>query len=183
MLSLAVVYLLYDKFSGEDTGLASTPESQTVQAVSPLEAYPQILIPEKWGDLFVTNSWTACQAGWVLQRSGHEQLGTDLIAASLDYVETTVYPLVVDKHLVALDICLAAVGETERAIEALERRLEHGHAFDNFPLQPTYSSIKDDPRFQAAWDKVDERVNKLRANERIALIHSLASKSVKFAGK
>jgi TolB-like protein/cytochrome c-type biogenesis protein CcmH/NrfG len=129
-----------------------------------VEAYPQIMVTGEWDWWIPEHTKEACEAGWVLQRSGHEQMGTDLVAQSLAFVEEVVYPVVTDKHMPDLDICLAAAGEAERAITALEQRLGHGHIEDWWfdRRHPAYAGIKDDPRFYAAWERVEQAVTLTR---------------------
>jgi TolB-like protein/Flp pilus assembly protein TadD len=129
-----------------------------------LKEYPELEVPEAWTDWMPGNSATACYAGWLMQQAGEAQLGRGLSLAGLDYVETVLDPIMVDKHMFQREWCLAASGDHEAALSALEQRIEHGHVGEWWEdrYHPIYSDRRDDPRFHAVWARTEASIDALR---------------------
>jgi TolB-like protein/lipoprotein NlpI len=127
-------------------------------------AMPWLQQPETWPQQIPRYLEAACHASWILQHSGDTEGGVELSRQTLAFLENEVLPRVENQHLAEYDMCLAATGQTERAMAALEARLDHGEYGDWWIARnlPVYSGLRLDPRFAEAWARVEAEANRQR---------------------
>ena len=89
----------------------------------------------------------------------------DLLSMTISYLENEL-PAYVD-HADAYDqACYAVVGDFEKALQSLERNLEHGHigGWWFWSQLPQMEPLRGDPRFEAIMLAIREKVAAQRAN-------------------
>jgi len=127
-------------------------------------AMPWLQQPESWPQQIPRNWRWTCHAGWIMQHNGDTEGGAELSRQTLAFLENEYLPRVEDKRLIGYDMCLAATGQTEQALAALEARLENGIYGDWWidRTLPVYAELRLDPRFAAAWARVEAEANRQR---------------------
>ncbi len=129
-------------------------------------ANPGLFDRASWPRAIGENPDDGCFVGWVMLRTGDQQLGNDLIRASLDYLEQDLprYIEHVDRHPLAT--CYMALGETEKALAAIETRVEHRHYHQWWLWQRAgmFEPLWGDPRFEAAIQRIRDDIAIQRAN-------------------
>jgi hypothetical protein len=63
----------------------------------------------------------------MMQRTGDPELGTDLIRTSLDYLENELPKYIDHADRYWPEACYVATGEMEKALQAVELHVAHGH--------------------------------------------------------
>jgi TolB-like protein/Tfp pilus assembly protein PilF len=129
-------------------------------------AWPGMFDPTQWRAAIQAQPDDGCFVGWVMTRTGDEQLGGDLVRASLDYLQQELPRYVEHADRYSIDACYMALGETDKALAALETRVDHGHRGQwwFWRKMPLYEPLWGEPRFEAAMQKIQDDIAIQRAN-------------------
>ncbi len=117
--------------------------------------------------MFDRNQWRAaieeqpndgCFVGWVMVHSGDEQMGGDLVRASLDYLEQELPRYVDHADRYSVAACYMVLGDKHKALSAIETRVSHGHWVQWWFMRrmPLYEPLWGEPRFEAAMQKIED---------------------------
>jgi TolB-like protein len=127
---------------------------------------PDLFDRARWSRAVGERADDGCFVGWLMLRAGDPAMGEDLIRASLDYLEHELprYIQHADRHSVAA--CHMALGHTDRALAAIETRVEHGHygQWWIYRKSKVFEPLWGDPRFEAALQKIQDEIAVQRAN-------------------
>jgi TolB-like protein/cytochrome c-type biogenesis protein CcmH/NrfG len=116
-----------------------------------VSAYPGYLDPEQWQDLLERYDDQVCMAGFVLTRTGDEELGRKLLQKAVTYLQETL-PLHI-KHADRFRIshCYAALGNVDDTIISAQAMVEDNHigGWKFLTSWPAMRLVADHPRFIA----------------------------------
>ena len=118
------------------------------------------------------NSFAACELAWLLLESdGLEDQGARLLSATFDFHADHFPEEVRHQDSWPLDTCHLLNGDTDAALDVIEQQLAHHHIWNwrwNH-LLPAYGTIREHPRYVAAWEEHDrrmaEQLEELRAKD------------------
>jgi len=106
-----------------------------------------------------------CIFSWALISTGDVELGRQLLQQSIAVLDGTLRAANehVDTH--KPEICYLASGDTEKALETIEKQVDHNHLGDwyVYHMLPMYDSIRDESRYKAALQVRERRVAPQRA--------------------
>ena len=95
-----------------------------------------------------------------MERADDAQMGAELVRRSLDYLEQDLprYMRHTDRYWI--DVCYLAVGQPDKALLAIEERLNDRHYDGWWWLRklPVYEPLWGDPSFEAAMRKVEDEM-------------------------
>jgi len=129
-----------------------------------LTVSPGWLEPDAWEQLISQFTTQACLVSWVLINTGDQQLGTDLLVQTIEYLDEALPAVIEHADAFAPETCYLTAGDTEKALSSLETQLAHNHLFGwdiSFRL-PMYDLIRTEPRFLAVIAERERRVAKQR---------------------
>jgi len=129
-------------------------------------AIPGLFDRARWSATIEEHPDDACIVGWTMQLAGDAQMGVELVRTSLDYLEQDLPRYVRHADRYWIDSCYLAVGETEKALLAIETRVSHEH-FSGWLWArklSIYEPLWGDPRFEAAMQTVQDEMAVQRAN-------------------
>jgi len=130
-----------------------------------LKIEPRYSDPEQWSDILNEGTGDACIVGLTLLRTGDEQLGRELLTVSANYWEQTAPLYIQHADIYPSFECHAYLGEVEKAIDALEISLEHGHVLRNWlgiAVNPELRMLQEHPRFAAMDEKARAELERQR---------------------
>ncbi len=129
-------------------------------------AWPGMFDRAQWRTAIQEHLDDTCFVGWVMARTGDEQMGGDLVRASLDYLEQELPRYVQHADRYSIDACYMALGETDKALAAIETRVSHGHwaQWWFWRKMPVYEPLWGDPRFEAAMQRIQDEIAIQRAS-------------------
>ena len=162
-----------DRFARWFSGYVYAVDEQYDRALSLILSYePAYADRNQWARLLEQEKQDACVAGWILMKAQDEQLGRDLLAQSIKYLEETLPQYVAHADRYDSAICHAALGNIEATLDSLEQQVAHNHIGDWWRIRswPPMRQILDHPRFIA----LDHMVNEELARQR-EVIESLAA--------
>ena len=130
------------------------------------KAMPEMFDREQWRAAIEKRPDDGCFIGWIMVRTGDEQLGSDLVRTSLDYLEQDLPRYVEHADRYSIEACYMALGDSDRALSAIEARVSHGHWGQWWFLRkmPLYEPLWGDPRFEAAMQTIEDGLVVQRAN-------------------
>jgi TolB-like protein len=130
------------------------------------KSYPGLFDRAQWPTAIAERPDDGCTVGWVLMRTGDVGLGNDMIRATLSYLEGELPRYVQHADRYALDACYVALGDNERALAAIETRVDHRHwgQWWFWRRAPMFEPLWGDPRFEAALQKIQDDLAVQRAN-------------------
>jgi tetratricopeptide (TPR) repeat protein len=128
-----------------------------------------------WPGMFDRTQWRTaiqeqpddgCFVGWVMARTGDEQMGGDLVRTSLDYLQQELPRYVEHTDRYSIGTCYMALGESDKALAALEPQVSHGHwgQWWLWRRLPLYEPLWGEPRFEAAMQEIQDAIAIQRAN-------------------
>jgi tetratricopeptide (TPR) repeat protein len=127
---------------------------------------PQFFDRSRWRAAIEDQPERGCFAGWIMLRTGDEEMGQDLISTSINYFENEL-PAYID-HADRHDgsSCYAAIGDYEKAISVFETRVDHKHysGWWFMRMHPQFEPLWGTPRFEAAMQKIEDDLAIQRAN-------------------
>jgi len=129
-------------------------------------AIPGLFDRAKWSATIEERPDDGCIVGWVMQLAGDAEMGVELLQTSLEYLEQDLPRYIRHADRYWIDSCYLAVGEPEKALLAIETRMNHEH-FDGWwwPRKlALYEPLWGDPQFEAAMQKVEDAMAVQRAN-------------------
>jgi len=130
-----------------------------------LKIEPRYSDPEQWSDILNEGTGDACIVGLTLLRTGDEQLGRELLTVSANYWEQTAPLYIQHADIYPSFECHAYLGKVEKAIDALEISLEHGHVLRNWlgiAVNPELRMLQEHPRFAAMDEKARAELERQR---------------------
>jgi TolB-like protein len=127
---------------------------------------PEMFDRAQWRAAIEKRPDDACFVGWIQMTTGDQQMGSDLVKASLDYLERELPRYVEHADRYSIESCYLALGEPDRALWAIETRVEHGHygTWWWWRQMPLYETLWGQPRFEAAMQKIQDDITVQRAN-------------------
>jgi TolB-like protein/cytochrome c-type biogenesis protein CcmH/NrfG len=129
-------------------------------------AYPEYFDRETWRKGLEKSPYIGCYLAWVSQRANAGDPMTELVNISLAYLENEL-PLYIDHADRYNDgACYMMTGDHEKALEALETGVAHGHYTQwwLFFKTPIFEPLFGDPRFEALLQQVRDQAAQQRAN-------------------
>ena len=125
-----------------------------------LAANPGWLDPTQWERLIQENYRYPCMFSWILMNTGDKELGADLLRQTTIFLDETLPAAMQHAHALNPEICYLTSGDTEKALDAIELALDHGHLYwrDLIFRMPMYDQIRDEPRFQAVVEERERRI-------------------------
>jgi TolB-like protein/Tfp pilus assembly protein PilF len=118
-----------------------------------------------WERLLARYKNDACLAGWVLMASGEKALGEQLLVRSIEYLETELPNYIERPERYGTAACHAALGDEDRALDALEASLEarQYHDWRWKVLWPPMAPLRDRPRFNELEGRFEREMERQRA--------------------
>lgn len=106
-----------------------------------------------WPGIIRIEADRACVLGWFAQQAGRADEGARLVTASRRYLMETLPASRDHVDRYKPDLCHLAAGETALALDSIEQQLAHRHVYlwDDWHRLPLYDTIRNDPRYEAAW--------------------------------
>ncbi len=134
-----------------------------------LSTEPRWLEPDQWPALMGSDFWgnqTGCIVAWLFMNTGDQELGTALLQQTTAYIEDTLPLMTEHPDQPFPETCFLTAGDTEKALLSIETQLSHNHLIDWYIVHkmPMYDSIRDGPRYQAAWAERERRISIQREN-------------------
>jgi TolB-like protein len=129
-------------------------------------ATPGLFDRAQWPTAIAERPDDGCIVGWIMERAGDMKTGTELVQRSLDYMEQDLPRYVRHADRYWIDVCYMAVGQPDKALAAIETRMNDGH-YDGWWWMrrlPVYEPLWGDPRFEAAMQRVEDEMAIQRAN-------------------
>ena len=129
-----------------------------------LRAEPGYSDPGQWERLLNERQSDACQIGWVLMQTGDRTLGQDLILETITYLEETLPRYIKHADRYSIQICHAALGDTDAALNAVEQNFDHNH-FSDWKFTHAWPPIRelwDEPRYIEVLQKVEAELARQR---------------------
>jgi len=126
---------------------------------------PGMFDREQWRAAIEESPDDGCIVGWIMLLTGDEQMGGDLVRTSLDYLEQELPRYVEHADRYSVEACYMALGETDRALSAIETRVSHGHWGQWWFIRkmPLYEPLWGDPRFEATMQVIEDGIAVQRA--------------------
>jgi len=121
--------------------------------------------PGQWSATLEQAPSDACTAGALLIRTGDEELGRQLLQASIDYLQNTLPGYIHHADRYDVETCLLELGQTEAALAAIETRMDHGHISQFWMMRrwPLYEPLWGDPKFESLMARYDLEMAAQRA--------------------
>jgi len=129
-------------------------------------ATPGLFDRTRWSTAIAERPDDGCVVGWIMEHAGDAQMGAELLRTSLDYMEQDLPRYIRHADRYWIDVCYLAVGQPDKALLAIEERLNDRH-YDGWWWMrklPVYEPLWGDPRFEAAMQKVEDEMAIQRAN-------------------
>lgn len=125
---------------------------------------PGWLDPEEWPELLELFKKDACIVAWILISTGDIELGKKLLENSLVFFDEILPTVFEHPNGNFPEICYLAAGDSHKAIESIETQLSHNHLTDWTVIHklPMFDLIRDEPRYQAALDERELRIEAQR---------------------
>lgn len=107
-----------------------------------------------------------CLNAWLMMRTGDPELGQELLGMTIRYLEDELPTYVDHADRFGMAGCYLARGDTEKALDAFETTVAHGHysGWWIFTSLPWFEPLKGEPRFEAALQRVRGRMAEQREN-------------------
>ena len=125
-----------------------------------LAAQPGWLEPVKWPGLIEHFATHGCAVSWILQNTGNEQLGSELLLQTTAFLDQSLPSVVEHTDTWHPEICYLVAGDTEKALDMIETQLNHNHLDGWWWLHdlPMYEAIRFDPRYRVAFEEYESRI-------------------------
>jgi TolB-like protein len=129
-------------------------------------AMPGMFDRERWRATIEERPDDGCFVGWIMARTGDEQMGSDLVNVSLDYLERELPRYVEHTDRYSIDACYMALGQADKALASIETQVEHGHwgQWWFWRKMPLFEPLWGEPRFEAAMQTIQDGLVIQRAN-------------------
>lgn len=118
---------------------------------------PEFFDRARWREGIEDKVEQACRVGDILRRTGDEETGLELLLLATTYLEEELPQYIDHADREDIEWCYLALGQQEKAIEAIEKRVDHGHGFSWFFMRkaPQYEPLWGTPRFEAVMQKIE----------------------------
>jgi TolB-like protein len=128
-------------------------------------AEPRYFDRGSWRAAIEQEASDACLAGIMLQRTGDPELGGELLQTTLDYLENELPRYIEHADRYLIEDCYIALGRTEDALAAIEKRLAHRHyqGWWLYERSPHYQPLWAEERFQTALERAKADIADQRA--------------------
>jgi len=125
-----------------------------------LAANPGWLDPTQWERLIQANYRYPCMFSWILMNTDDKDLCADLLRQTTIYLDETLPAARQHADAWSPEMCYLTSGDTEKALNAIEIALDHGHLYwrDLIFQMPMYDQIRYEPRFQAVVEERERRI-------------------------
>jgi len=123
-------------------------------------AQPQFFDRATWRAAIEDEPNQGCLLGWLLIKTGDEEMGRDLLSTSINYLENELPSYIDHADRYEPAYCYVAVGDHEKALTAIETQVEHQHYSQWFFMRkyPLFEPLWGDPRFEAAMQKIQDEI-------------------------
>lgn len=127
---------------------------------------PGWMIPGQWQALIDQYAFDACVFSWLLMNTGDEELGTQLLQQTTQFLDVDLAAVNEHVDLQNPDACYLTAGDTEKALLTIETQLAHNHlaGWTGTHQLPMYDLIRHEPRYQAALAERERRIAVQREN-------------------
>jgi tetratricopeptide (TPR) repeat protein len=121
---------------------------------------PEFFDRARWREGIEDKAEHGCLVADILIRTGDEDMGRELLQQATDYLENELPQYVDHADRWSIYPCYLALGEPDKAMDAIEQRVEHGHGFAWFFMrkEPQYEALWGTPRFEAVWQKIQDKL-------------------------
>jgi len=125
-----------------------------------LAAQPGWLEPAQWPGLIEHFATHGCVISWILQNTGDEQLGSELLTQTTAFLDQSLPSVVEHTDTWHPEICYLVAGDTEKALDMIETQLNHNHLDGWWWLHdlPMYEALRFDPRYRASVEEYESRI-------------------------
>jgi TolB-like protein/predicted Zn-dependent protease len=123
-----------------------------------LESNSKWMEPTSWQGLIERFNVDACLFSWLLINTGDPELGQQLLQQTTVYLTEKLPAVIEHADWFWTDVCHLVAGDNEKAYEAIELRLSHGHQ-SNFRLAvrlPMYEPIRHEQRMLDLLARFDQ---------------------------
>ncbi len=129
-----------------------------------LQADPEWLTPDSWGQLTRSDPHGACIMSWILINTDDADLGRALLDQTIVYLERDLPAAIEHADRSEPDACYLVAGDAEKALASLETQLAHGHFYfwQSDHRLPMYALIEHEPRYQAMLEERNRRITDQR---------------------
>jgi TolB-like protein/Tfp pilus assembly protein PilF len=131
---------------------------------------PEFFDRARWREGIEDTAEQGCRVADILIRTGDEETGRALAQQALDYLENELPQYIEHADRWGIEDCYLALGQHDQAMDAIEKRVEHGHGFGWFFMrkEPQYEPLWGTARFEAVWQKIQDDL--VGQRERAAVI-------------
>jgi TolB-like protein/Flp pilus assembly protein TadD len=129
-----------------------------------LESNPEWMEPASWQGLIEQFDVSACLFSWLLIKTGDPELGQQLLRQTTDFLTQDLPAVIEHADWFMSDFCHLTAGDTEKAYEAMETRISHGHQ-SNFRVLirlPVYEPIRHEQRMLDLLARFDQFIEEQR---------------------
>jgi tetratricopeptide (TPR) repeat protein len=107
-----------------------------------------------------------CLNAWLIMRTGDPELGQELLEMTIRYLEDELPRYIDHADRFGYAGCYLAQGDTQKALDAFETQVEHGHysGWWIFTKLPWFEPLRGEPRFEAALQTIRDRMAVQREN-------------------
>jgi len=119
-----------------------------------------------WRAAIEKNSGLGCTVANTMLHTGDEEMARDLLRVIITYMETELPNYLDDVDRFVNIGCYAAAGDYEKALDAFEVQVDHGHYqfWWSWTKSPDLKPLRGNPRWEAAMAKIHERNADQREN-------------------
>jgi tetratricopeptide (TPR) repeat protein len=129
-------------------------------------AEPRYWDRASWRAAIEKDSGLGCTIANTMLHTGDEEMANDLLRVVITYLETELPNYVDDADRYNYTGCYAAVGDYDKALDAFEVSVDHGHYgfWWAWTQLPSFEPLRGNPRWEAGMTKIHERNAQQREN-------------------
>ncbi len=118
---------------------------------------PEFFDRTQWRKGLEDKQGQACRVGDILRRTGDEEMGLQLLQQATAYLEDELPGYIEHADRYEIELCYLALGQPDKAMEAIETRVEHGHGFSWFFMRMghLYESLWGTERFETLMQRIE----------------------------
>jgi hypothetical protein len=115
-------------------------------------------------DYTYSMQYFGCMFSWVLINTGDEEKGRQLLQTNTAFLDETLSARTEHVDVHKPEICYLTSGDTEKALQSIEKQLAHNHLedWDIYHKLPMYDLIRNLPRFLAAVEERERIISEQR---------------------
>ena len=129
-------------------------------------AEPRYWNRASWRAAIEKDSGLGCTIATTMMRTGDEEMAIDLLRVVINYLETELPNYIDHADRYNYAGCYAAAGDYEKALDAFELSVDHGHYqfWWAWSKSPIFEPLRGNPRWEAGLATIQERNARQREN-------------------